>query len=144
MKKYFGLFLLVVFFINLKSFSQSRDSLVQAYKNNTIYRYGNKFILGNEKLNYNDLRLQFNSLITQNLYKKSKNRLVISRIFNVASLGLIITSVLTKTDVNGAIKFAVGTGILGLGGLSYQTQSSKFLEKAIWERNEEVLFNSIH
>ena len=78
------------------------------------------------------------------MYKKSKNRLFISRIFNVASLGLIIASVVTKTDINGSIKFAVGTGIVGLGGLYYQAQSSKYLEKAIWERNKDVLFNSIH
>ncbi len=144
MKKYFGVLLFLFVFINVKSFSQSRDSLIQVYNNQTIYRYGNKFIKGNEKLSYNDLKLEFNSPLTQGMYKKSKSRLFISRIFNVASLGLIIASVVTKTDINGAIKFAVGTGIVGLGGLYYQAQSSKYLEKAIWERNKDVLFNSIH
>ena len=78
------------------------------------------------------------------MYKKSKRRLFVSRIFNVASLGLVIASVFTKTDINGSIKFAAGTGILGLGGIYYQTQSSKYVERAIWERNKEVLFNTLH
>ena len=114
MIKYFVLFLPVVF-INLKSFSQSQDSLIKVYNNQTIYRFGNKYIKGGEKLTYRDLRLEFNTPSTQEMYKKSKRRLFVSRILNVASLGLVIASVVTKTDINGSIKFAVGTGILGLG-----------------------------
>lgn len=144
MTKYFGVLFLLVVFINLKSFSQSRDSLIKVYNHQTIYRFGNKYMKGSEKLTYRDLRLEFNTPSTQEMYKKSKRRLFISRIFNVASLGLLVASVVTKTDINGSIKFAVGTGILGLGGIYYQTQSSKYLERAIWERNKEALFNTVH
>ena len=144
MKKYFGVLILLFVFINLKSFSQTKDSLIKVYNTQSIYRFGNKYIKGNEKLSYHDLGLEFNTLSTQEMYKKSKRRSFVSKIFNVASLGLIITSVLTKTDINGSIKFAIGTGILGLGGIYYQTQSSKYLEKALWVRNKEILFNSVN
>ena len=144
MTKYFGGLLLLLFFINLKSFSQSQDSLIQAYNNKTIYRFGNKYIKGDEKLTYKDLRLEFNTQATGAMYIKSNSRLLISRIFNVASVGLVIASVVTKTNIQGSIEFAAGTGILGLTGIYYQTQSSKYLERAIWERNREVLFNPVH
>ncbi len=128
---------------NSKSFSQSQDSLLKIYNSQTIYRFGNKFIKGGENLTYRDLRLEFNSPSTQKLYNKSRRKLSVSRIFNVASLGVIIASIFTKTNVTGSIEFAVGTGILGLGSIYYQTESSKYLERAIWERNKEVLFNTI-
>ena len=144
MTKYFVVLFLLFVFINLKSFSQSRDSLIKVYNNQTIYRFGNKYMKGSERLTYGDLRLEFNTPSTQEMYKKSKRRLSVSRIFNVASLGVIIASVLTKTNVKGSIEFAAGTGILGLGGIYYQTESSKYLERAIWERNREILFNTFH
>ena len=144
MTKYFGGLLVLLVFINLKSFSQSQDSLLKVYNNQTIYRVGNKYIKGGEKLTYRDLRLEFNTLSTHAMYNKSKSRLLISRIFNVASVGLVIASVVAKTNINGSIEFAAGTGILGLIGIYYQTQSSKYLERAIWERNKEVLFNPFH
>jgi hypothetical protein len=142
-KHFSGLFVLFVF-INLNSFSQSQDSLIKVYNNQTIYRFGNKYIKGSERLTYKDLRLEFNTSSTQEMYKKSTRRLFLSRVLNVASIGLVVASVFTKTDVNGAIKFALGTGILGIGGIYCQTQSSKYVERAIWERNKEVLFNTVH
>jgi len=144
MKKYFGVLFLLIVFINLKSFSQSRDSLIQVYNNRAIYRFGNKYIKGSERLTYKDLRLEFNTPSTLDMYKKSKRRLFVSSLFNVASLGLIVASVFTKTNINGSIEFATGTGLLGLGGIYYQTQSSKYLESAIWERNKEILSNTFH
>lgn len=120
-------------------FSQSRDSLLKVYNMETIYRYGNKFLKGSQKLSYSDLRLEFDSPSTMKMYAKSRKRLFISRIFNVASLGGMVASVVTKTDINGSIKFALGTGILGLGALYYQSQSSKYLEAALWERNRDKI-----
>lgn len=144
MAKYFGSLFALFIFINLNSFSQSKDSLIKIYNTQTIYRFGNKYIKGTEKLTYKDLRLEFNTPSTREMYNKSKRKLWVSRIFNVASLGLIVASVFTKTNINGSIEFAAGTGILGLCGIYYQTQSSKYLEMAMWEKNREVLFNTVH
>ncbi len=143
MTKYYSVLILLFLFVDVKSFSQSRDSLLKIYNNETIYRFGNKYIKGSEKLTYNDLGSEFKSPSTQEMYNKSRRRLSVSRIFNVASLGVIIASVFTKTNVKGSIEFAVGTGILGLGGIYYQSESSKYLERAIWERNKEVLFYTV-
>jgi hypothetical protein len=139
MKIYTVVLCIISFFINISTFSQSRDSLIKIYNNQTIYRYGNKYLKGNERISYQDLRLEFTTPETRKMYTKSKSRLFICRIFNVASIAVIIASVFTKTNVGGSIGFAAGTGILGLTGIYYQTQSSKYLEKAIWERNKEVL-----
>ena len=139
MKNYNIVLCILCFFICSNGFSQSRDTLIQLYNSQTIYHYGNKYIKGNQKLSYQDLRLEFTAPETREMYKKSKRRLIISRAFNVASLAVIITSVFTKTNVAGSLEFAAGTGILGLAGIYYQTQSSKFVERALWEKNKEVL-----
>jgi hypothetical protein len=142
MIKYFVAVLVLPLFIYSNAFSQFHDSLLAVYKSQTIYRYGYKFLKGREKLTYSDLRLEFSTRSTQEMYKKSKTKLFFSKIFNVASLGLIVASVVTKTTINGSIGFAAGTGLLGLCGIYYQTQSSKYLDAAIWERNKDALFKT--
>lgn len=144
MKKYFALLFVLIVFINLKSFSQSRDSLLKVYNNETIYRFGNSYIKGNEKLTFSDLRLQFNSPSTQEMYKKSKRRLLVKNIFSVATLGVIISTFIIKPNFKASVKFAAATGLLGIGSVYYQTESSKYLDRAIWERNREILFNTFH
>ena len=139
MKNYTVALCIFSFFICLNGFPQSRDSLLKVYNNQTIYRYGNKYIKGNEKLSYQDLSAQFNTPATREMYKKSKNKLVVGRVFNIASVAVIIVSVFTKTNVGGSIAFAAGTGVLGLTGIYYQTESSKYLERALWERNRDII-----
>lgn len=144
MKKYFALLFVLIVFINLKSFSQSLDSLIKVYNNETIYRFGNSYIKGNEKLTFSDLRLEFNSPSTREMYKKSKRRLLVKNIFTVATLGVIISTFIIKPDFKASVKFAIGSGLLGIGSLHFQTESSKYLDRAIWERNREILFNTFH
>src|SRR5258706_9652786 len=131
MKKYFSLLFLLVSFCSSNSIAQSRDSLLKVYNTQTIYRYGNKYLKGNEKLTYADLKLEFSSPSTQGMYKKSKSRLNISRVFKVASLGAVVASIFIKTNVSGAIQLAIGTGLLTTAAVHYQTQSFKFLKKEI-------------
>ena len=107
--------------MNTIAFGQSKDSLIRMYNNETIYRFGNKYMKGTIRLNYHDLAMEFTTPREEDLYKKSKKLLSVSRIFNLASLGLIITSVFTKTNVRGSIEFAAGTGLLGLSGIYFQT-----------------------
>ncbi len=140
--KSFSILILILAFVNLKSDSQSNDSLINAYNTKTIYRFGTRFMKGNDKLTFHDLKAQFNSPITMNLYYKSKNRSTISKVCNLASLTLVIVSAFTPTNTAGNIKFIAGTSILGLGGLYYHDLSSKFLDKAIWIHNKEALFNN--
>jgi len=135
---------IIAFFINSNLFAQIQDSLSKVYDAQTIYRSGNIFIKGNERLTYRSMELEFNSTSTKELYKKSKRRLFLSKLFTITSLGVTTTSIFTPTNTSGSIKFAIGTGILALVGIYYHTQSSKYLEKAIWQRNKEILFNTTH
>jgi hypothetical protein len=98
---------------------------------------------GNERLTFQDLGNEFTTPGTRDMYHKSKRLLFVSRIFNLASLAVIITSVFTKTNVGGSIGFAAGTGALGLTGINFQTESSKYSDRAIWERNRDILSGSI-
>lgn len=142
--KYFIILFSILVIVHLKSIGQFSESLLKTYNDQTLYHSGTMFMKGTQKLSYRDIRLEFNSTATKNLYQKSQNKLVLSRIFNIASLGLAIFSTLTKTNTAGAIELAVGTGVLGLGGIYFHNQSSKYLDKVIWLRNKEVLFNVNH
>jgi len=144
MRKSFQLLPVLFLFLHFNAYSQSKDSILHIYNNEAIYRFGNKYMKGNERLSFQDLERQFTTPRTRELYHKSKRLLFVSRIFNLASLGVIITSVFTKTNVTGAIEFAAGTGALGLGGIYFQTESSKYSERAVWERNQDILSAAIH
>jgi hypothetical protein len=143
MKIYTAIIAVTLLFLTSQCFSQNRDSFLRTYNEQTIYRSGNKYTLGNDRLAYEDLGKEFTTPRTQELYRISKKRLGISRIFSLGSLAVIITSVFFKRNVWGSIEFAAGSGILSLGALSYQTQSSKFVDRAIWERNRDVLSASV-
>ena len=144
MNNYFKFLCSILFLISSNLFAQSHDSLAKVYDSETIYRYGNNFIKGNERITYRNMELEFNTPSTKELYKKSKSRLFLSKLFTLASLGVTTTSIFTPTNTSGSIKFALGTGILALVGIYYHTQSSKYLDKAIWQRNREILFPTSH
>jgi len=136
---YFRILVVVSLFSSVPAMGQSRDSILRVYNNETIYRYGSKFIRGNERLSFHDLGSVFTTPGTLALYHKSKRFLAVSRLFNVTSVALIITSIFTKTNVKGSIGFAAVTGALGLTGTYFQTQSSKYIDRATWETNRTIL-----
>ena len=144
MKNYIKISFFILVFININLLAISQDSLSKVYDSETIYRYGNKFMKGNERITDRNMELEFNTQSTKELYKKSKSRLFLSKLFTLASLGVTTTSIFTPTNTSGSIKFALGTGFLALFGIYFHTQSSKYLDKAIWQRNREILFNTPH
>jgi len=139
MKKYCLVLTLVFVFTHSDVCSQTRDSLLGVYDHSTIYRFGNAFMKGNQRLTYNDLAFEFTSPRTFEMYQKSKRRIRISRVLNFSSIAVIIVSVFTHTNVKGSIEFAVATGTLGLGALYFQTESGKYIDRAIWEKNRDIL-----
>jgi hypothetical protein len=144
MKKYFGVLILLLLFIQVKSFSQSRDSLIKVYNNETIYQYGNVFMKGNQRLTYAELGSEFYTPSTRIMYIKSKRRLLIKRLLNVATIGVIVASIIIKPNFKGSIPFAIGSAVFGLGSSYYQAESTKYIERAIWERNRDILVNNFH
>jgi hypothetical protein len=140
MKKYCLVFTLLLVFTHSNVCCQTRDSLLQVYNHSTIYRFGNVFMKGNTRLTYEDLAFEFTSPRTLEMYQRSKRRIRISRILNFSSIAVVIISVFTHTNIKGSIEFAVVTGSLGLGALYFQTESGKYIDQAIWEKNRDILY----
>lgn len=141
--KVYCLFLLAVFpFISLSIFGQNRDSLLKIYNTQTIYRLGNKFIKGTTVLNYEQLQREFTTPQTLSLYFISRKKASVGRIFNLGSFAIFIASLFTKTNTLGSIGFIAGTGLFSLTGFYFQTESSMYVERALWEHNREILLGN--
>ncbi|MEO8416085.1 MAG: hypothetical protein ABI472_20660 [Ginsengibacter sp.] len=132
---------LAIILLNHAGYTQSADSLNSLYKNNTIYRSGNKFERGNTKLNYYDLAREFTTPATQHLYFKSKQLQTTALVCNIVSVGLAVFSTVSSAKQSITISAAATSGLFGLLSIIIHTRSSKFLDKAIWITNGETMFN---
>ncbi len=124
--------------------SQNIDSLRNIYNSQTIYRSGNKFIIGNRKLTVYDLKDEFTSAETRQLYFQSKKLSTAGTIFNLASVGMAVYSTLSSHKQIVNIELASATGLLGIIGILFHTRAASFLDRAIWTANKETLFNITH
>lgn len=123
------------------SFSQSRDSLLNIYNTKTIHTFGKHYIKGDKRLSFGDLKTEFQSGITKSLYKKSKGDLVLSKFLTVTSVAALVTSaVIRKNNKTSAWVISIAGIGLNLGALHFRSQSREILERALWQRNKEVLF----
>lgn len=125
----------------LNTHAQTRDSLLKVYNTQTIHSFGKSYVKGGKSLSFADLKPEFKGGITKDLYKKSKENLILSRVFTVTSIAALVTgAILKKNDTNGAWIFpVVGLG-LNLGSLHFKKQSTELVDRAIWHRNKEILF----
>ncbi len=121
--------------------AQSRDSLLKVYNDQTIHTFGKFYVKGSKRLSFGELKTEFNSGITKDLYKKSKGNLILNRVFTVTSVAALITGAIIKKDNNtaGIALNVVGIG-LNLGSKHFRKQSSELVDQAIWLRNKEILF----
>jgi len=123
--------------------SQSYDSLRKIYINETIYRYGGHFIKGNEKLDFNDLELEFVfSDVGYASYLKAKKYRTISKIFRYISAvsPLVIAPLIHSNNRDAAYIFLGINFALGAGGSIYNSMSNQNLDRAIYQRNKDLLF----
>ena len=140
--KFVYVVLVVFVFFSIPVHAQTKESFNRVYNTQTIYQFGNKYMKDNQPLTYQQLGAEFTTSGTHDMYRISRKKLFISRMFSVASLAAIITNIFVKTNTAGSIGFAVGTGLLGGGSLYFQTESSKYVQRALWERNRDVLNTS--
>lgn len=133
--------LMLTFFLAPTTYAQTRDSLLNIYNTQTIHSFGKSYVKGGKSLSFADLKPEFNSGITKDLYKKSKGNLILSRAFTVTSIAALVTgAILKNNNTKGAWAFPViGLG-LNLGGLHFRKQSTELVDRAIWHRNKEILF----
>lgn len=122
------------------------DSLRFKYNNQTIYRYGTTFLKGSERLGFRDLGHEF-SMSDLGLagYEKAKKYKTTATIFRFISLaaGIAIAGV----AANGNNK-DLAWGLLGgqivtsFVSLRYGQLSNQSLDRALWQRNKDLLFTA--
>ncbi len=138
----FLLILVLNFCATPTALAQSRDSLLKVYNNETIQTFGKYFIKGTKRLSFNELKPEFSSGITKDLFKKAKGDRVLGGVFTVAAIGALITGIIVKKNNNGLGALLSGTAIgLNLGSIHFRNRSSEVLDRAIWHRNKEILFD---
>ena len=126
-----------------ESFAQTKDSLLRVYNNETIHPFGRFYIKGSKQLNFRNLKPDFTSDITKNLYKKSKENLILGRLISVTAVAALVSGALIKKDNKGA---GIALSIAGIGlnlySFSFRKRSKELIDQAIWHRNKEILFGT--
>lgn len=142
MKKYF--FLLILLSGLNKLYSQSNDSLKYKYTNQVIYRYGSSFMKGLERLTFLQLRNEFNiSELGKAAYEKARKYKTTSTIFRLASIAAgiaTITVIANNGNRNTASVLLGGQLVFSMIGGRYGLLSTQSLDKALWQRNKDLLF----
>jgi hypothetical protein len=140
----FIIYFFFLFFHNDCVYSQNADSLKYKYNNQTIYRYGGAFLKGNERLMFKDLRGEFSmSDLGLASYTKARNYRTTSIILRSASMltGLIAVGVAADNGNKNTVIILLGGQLaLGLTAAKYSTLSSQNLDRALWQRNKDLLF----
>ena len=137
----FTIFLLLTCSISFNGNAQTKDSLLRVYNNETIHSFGKVYVKGSKQLTFGDLKPEFNAGITKDLYKKSRGSLILGRLLTVTAVGALITSAIVKKDNNGA---AIALSIAGIGlnlsSFHFRKKSKELIDRAIWQKNKEILF----
>ena len=143
--------LFILAFINLGNSllnAQDLDDLKSKYNNQTIYRYGQYFMKGTERLSFNDLRNEFSmSELGLISYEQARKYKTTGFVFRLISLGAMVVGFALVSDntVNYDQRTAIYCSLGGqfltamISGKYYQS-SMQSLDKAIWQRNKDLLF----
>ncbi len=138
------LFFVILLSLTFSLYSQSADSLKYKYNNQTIYRYGGAFLKGNERLMFKDLRKEFSmSDLGLVSYTKARSYRTISTILRYATMLTGLASIVVAANngnKNTVIILLGGQIVLGLTATKYGILSSQNLDRALWQRNKDVLF----
>ena len=133
--------LLVTLFFIQNTSGQTKDEFLNTYNNETIHTFGKYFIKGSKRLTFRDLKSDFTTGITKDLYKKAKGDRLLGGVFTVTAVGALVTSIVVRknnsTLGNVLTGFAIG---LNFGSLHFRNKSTQLLDQAIWNRNREILF----
>ncbi len=136
--------LLLFIFFSIFGFAQSKDSLLRLYNTQTIYRYGNAFKKGNERINFSNLKREFSfSELGMADYQMARKYKLLSLLTNIAASGCSYAAVLSLANSNwkAGYMFFGSTLILGFGSGYYRNQSARHLDRALWQRNKDLLFH---
>ncbi len=122
--------------------AQSRDSLLTVYDTQTIHSFGSIYIKGSKRLTFRELSGQFEQGVTKDLYEKSRKSLALGRLLTVVSVAALVSSAILRKNqqTGGFALLAVGVGF-NIGSLGLRKKSTELVDRALWQRNKEILFN---
>ena len=148
MKKSLFIFILILGVHQLRA--QNVDSLKYKYTNQTIYRYGNAMMRGTEKLGFSELQHEFFMSETgMDAYLKAKKLRNTGKIFRFITMGFAISvfGVIANHPAfsQRSLIYGLFAGELAAGMVSgrYISLSNQTLDKAIWQRNKDLLFPTL-
>lgn len=121
--------------------ASARDSLRQVYDAQTIYAYGSSYIKGGRQLPFRQLKAEFGPGAARDLYGQARHDRAVGRLLGVGAVAALVGSaVLRKNQQAGGIALlAVGLG-LNFGSLRLGKKSTELVDRALWQRNKDVLF----
>jgi hypothetical protein len=142
----FILFILLTAVSNISA--QGSANLKATYTNGTIYRYGSYFMKGTERLTFANLKPEFAmSDLGLAAYEKSRKYRTISTVLRLLSLGTAIFTlrIVSNNNINYNQRTTIyillgGQLATALAASRYSQLSSQNVDKAIWERNKDLLF----
>jgi len=136
--------LCVLFFGGCSIYAQQTDSLKYKYVNQTIYRYGGSIVKGTERLSFQGLRNEFTmSELGLAGYDRAKKYKTTSTIFRLASLAAGIATIAVIANNGNRSTASVllgGQFVFSMIGGRYGMLSTQSLDKALWQRNKDLLF----
>jgi hypothetical protein len=138
----------IIFFIfslcATKLFSQKSDSLVFKYNNQTLYRYGGYFLKGNERLTYKELSREFSisdlGLAGYEKFRKLKTTATVFRVLSLAAGSTAVSIAAKGQNRELAYGLLAGQFVSMFVSSKYSAFSTQSLDRAIWQRNKDVLF----
>lgn len=140
-----NILILYFLFTGINLNAQTNDSLAHKYDNQTIYRYGGYFQKGNERFSFQGLAKEFSmSGLGLDLYTKAKKQRTTSLVLNTVALASGLASIAVISNNNGnrppAFILLGGQIVFSIGARRYSLLSQQSLDRAIWQRNKDVLF----
>lgn len=144
MKRHYCIWLALLFCaLSTLSYGQSRDSLYQLYNTEVITRYGNNFQKGRESLRFPDLQQEFSfSPIGQFHYSEAKKHRTTATVLRLFSAAATIASIAFISGENRTATYVTWGGqiALNLAGFHFQTKGNQHLDRALFQRNKDLLF----
>ena len=141
-KSIFALSILLLFCCLTESvYSQTREELLKTYDSATIHSIGRFYYKGGSKLKFADLKNELTTPVPFQLYNKAKTDRVLGGILTVTSISALVASILLRKNNETSANILSGAAIvLNIGCLHFNKRSNEQTDRAIWQRNREILF----
>ena len=137
-----SLAMMVLLFAQVSN-AQKIDSLKRLYMNQGIYRYGDVYMKGAERLSFRQLQSEFSfSPIGLDSYNLGKSYRASSTVFRLLSFACIMAAGSFAANNNKKATYGslAGQVVLGVISMRYDTLSAQQTDKALWQRNKDLLF----